>query len=177
MYQKVEVLVNRDGKRQGTRGEALGTRQLSGLQHAILIFLLNKHMIISGAGTKYERNEFYSKGVRWSAKEFHQDCPTNSEKAALSRALGRLAKHGLVVLHDTAQGRGSKPRTTHVRLTEYAMNAALLNWAINHSNGREVTAGAAADLESKAALTPAEAQLLSGYKMLLEAWERREYAP
>lgn len=81
-----------------------------------------------------------------------------------------------MVLQDTAQGRGSKPRTTHVRLTEYAVNATLFNWAINHSNGREVTAGAAADLESKAALTPAEAELLSDYKKLLEAWETRENA-
>lgn len=174
MDHKIKTLIPSTDKGEGKRGKALGVRQLSRLQNSILVFLFQKHLVDRVEMEGKEREDFYSKGVKWSTKEFYQSFPTNSEKAALSRALKRLAKRGLVVLYDTARGRGSKPRTTHVRLTEYAENATVLNWAANHSDARELIEEAFDDYKAMPSLTPEENGNFEIIKIILEIWQEND---
>lgn len=102
----------------GKRGKAGNIAQLSRLQCEILLWLEHHShgTCLDNRGycePKPSKVKVSSKGVSWSAKRFYDDPePTSSQQAALSRALRRLEKRGLVVCLRVGT------RAAHVLLTE-----------------------------------------------------------
>ncbi len=125
-------------KNTGKRGRAKGLSQLSELQRSILRYLFDYHMIDGNTADGEKLEEFHTKGVPWSAKKFFDDCPTKSQTVTLSKSLKGLKRRGLIVTYDSAKGRGEKPRTTHVKLTDYAIELVFTDWTLNSSKGRKV---------------------------------------
>lgn len=112
------------------RGKAKCASQLSRLQRQILAWLYNHETDLDAMlwdlvdGKKGKVKELHQKGVPWSAKRFYDDAPSSSQERALSRSLSKLKARGLVICFDTAGGLGSKPRTSHVKLTNLGREAA-----------------------------------------------------
>lgn len=120
-----------------TRGAAAPGRQLGKLQRRILIWVYNymielyafqrcasKSWLHEIEGREERLKVLSQKGTPWSAKIFYGHAPTRSEEATLSGSLVSLEVKGLVVLHDSTNGLGDKPRTTHVKLTQLGRESA-----------------------------------------------------
>ncbi len=131
---------------QGKRGAARGLSQLSELQYSILMRLFDYHMIEATAADGEKLKEYCTKGAPWSAKGFFGDSPTKSQTVTLSKSLKGLKRRGLVIAYDTAKGRGEKPRTTHVKLTDYGIELTFFDWMVNSRRGRETVIGCAEEL-------------------------------
>ena len=55
--------------------------------------------------------------VEWSARAYLGRLPTGAERTGCSKALSALERRGLIELHDSTGGEGTKRRTDRVRLT------------------------------------------------------------
>lgn len=145
-------------------------RQLSALQRSILVWLAEKqglsqlwdqsrkHRESGGSERDFWKSyypllkELRSKGVAWSAKRFYKDAPSRGQETALSKALHRLEKRGLVSTYDTAEGVGFKQRTSHAKLTRTGEKAAHL-LIMNHGmSQRELHTLPRAEIRRRSAL-------------------------
>lgn len=79
-----------------------------------------------------QKRKIHKQGVLWNAKQFYNDPqPTNSQQSALSRALQRLEKRGLVICSKKTL------RTTHVALTEPGWRVAT-QWRLWGASDRDM---------------------------------------
>ena len=120
-----------DRRKERKRGKARPSKQLGGNQKKLLNWLLSKEEEIKASGDIKAERSLRDRGILWSAKRFWFDTYpdmelTSTKRASVSKSLGRLKDRGLVELRDKAMGRGTKPRTSHVRLTPEGRKVAQL---------------------------------------------------
>jgi hypothetical protein len=114
------------------RGRARDNTQLSRLQNGILLWLLEQEEQIAKTKNKKKLDTLYSKGLSWNSKQFFRsrqgkdfDKGTPESNAAkLSRSLSKLIARELVVVFDSANRQGKKPRVSHARLTDLGKKVA-----------------------------------------------------
>ena len=140
-----------------TRGGAAPDRQLSKLQRHILLWLYFQEtdglenrvyervgdwsMVRLRNAIAEERKTIARIGISWSSEFCYGITPTKAQTAALSRALHRLEKRGLVILLSTSAKTNHKlSHTTHVKLTKFGRQPAAhlyLKWKDGISTSEE----------------------------------------
>ncbi len=102
------------------------TKQLSELQMYILAWLEGKESVIYEREDKKAIQELNNKGVPWRIAELYSGKPPKNASVNISKSLKRLQNRGLVVLYDSSEGIGKKPRTSHIKLTAQGRTFATL---------------------------------------------------
>lgn len=106
------------------RGKAHPIKQLSQLQKLIVRHIAIKEeeivylRFLEGEPNEENYKEFQRKGVPWSAELIFDRTVDKNIKSSASRALSSLEARGILVLYDSTEGAGIKPRTSHVKLTQ-----------------------------------------------------------